>query len=194
MGQFLKDNSYNMVKLFINQVVMTMFGTMLAIATSKNHSLLLAASIFSVLFYLYLIYMQVWELGAKDKIRVDAGHQEAMPLKGLYLLIGANLPNLLLAVLMGIGVMIDAEWANSMAAVCNAIARLLNGMYLGVINAAEDLFAVTDFRNMWWWFFVIILPALFMGWLSYHFGAKDITIAGLLGIKKKPADKNNQSR
>ena len=53
---FLKENSYSMVKMFVNQIAMTVFGTMLALATAGNPTLLLCSSIFSILFYLFLVY------------------------------------------------------------------------------------------------------------------------------------------
>lgn len=54
--KFIKENSYNMFKMFLDQIAMTVFGTMLSFATLKNEGLLLASSIFSILFYLMLLY------------------------------------------------------------------------------------------------------------------------------------------
>ncbi len=137
MGNFFKDNSYNIIKLFLNQIGITVFGTMLALATSNNSSLLLASSIFSTAFLLVLDYNVCWEIGAKDKIRIDGGRFKPMPAKGAVLSVLANIPNLLLSVLMGIGVLIGTAAAETVSVVCNAIARLLNGMYLGIIKALE---------------------------------------------------------
>ena len=184
---FLKENSYSMVKMFINQIGMTVFGTMLALATAGNSSLLLLSSVFSTLFYLFLLYSVGWEIGAKDKIRIDGGRMQEFPAKGLLIALGANVPNFLLALLMGIGAIISnaagAEWAGSMSVICNAIARLIEGMYLGCIKVLEDVLYVNPtIFDVWWWFLIIPLPALFVGWLSYKLGSKNIRILGLFGI------------
>ena len=183
-----------MFKMFIDQIAMTMFGTMLALATRGKQGLFLASSIFSILFYLVLLYTVGWEIGARDKIRIDGGRMKPSPAKGFLIALGANCPNLILAVLIGVGVMINTEWSANMALVCNAIARLAEGMYLGVINVLErtiyppiEAGTVTsaDIRDVWWWFIVIVIPALFVGWLSYYLGSRDISISRLLGIKRK---------
>ena len=137
MGNFFKENSYNVIKLFLNQIGITVFGTMLALATSGNPSLLLFSSIFATLFLLVLDYNVCWEIGAKDKIRIDGGRLKPMNGKGALLSLLANVPNLILSLLMGIGIMIGTAASESMSVICNAAARLLNGMYLGIIKVME---------------------------------------------------------
>ncbi len=194
MLAFLKEYSYSMVRMFVTQIGMTVFGTMLALAAAKNDSLLLACSIFSILFYLFLLYSMGWEIGAKDKIRIDGGRLERSSLRGLYIALGANLPNLLLALLMGIGAIVSnatgAEWAGNMSVVCNAIARLIEGMYLGLIKILENLiYENPTILDVWWWFLIITIPALFTGWLSYVLGSRNIRILGLFGIRTAPNGK-----
>ena len=55
---FFKKYSYIIVKLFLNQFAISLFGIGLAFASSysKNNTLLLVSSIFSVIFYLFLEY------------------------------------------------------------------------------------------------------------------------------------------
>ncbi|MBQ2766178.1 MAG: hypothetical protein IJF48_04265 [Clostridia bacterium] len=192
MKAFLREQLYNMVKLFLNQIALTVFGTVLAIATSKNDSLLLASSIFSVLFFLALNYTTCWEIGAKDKIRVDSGRLESMQNKGLYISFGANLPNLIIALLIGLGVLIGTDASQSMSFVFNAIARLLNGMYLGIIKIVQDAASVTSITQVWWWFIVITLPSMLVGWLAYYLGSKNIRLLSFIGIKPKPDSANRK--
>jgi hypothetical protein len=194
MSNFFKENSYNMVKLFLNQIALTVFGTMLALSTVKNPTLLLVTSIFSVLFYLYLVYSCGWEIGAKDKIRIDGGRIAPAPAKGFLIALIANVPNLLLAILMGIGAIIStstgAKWAGDMSVVCNAIARLIEGMYLGIIKILEDrVFADAHIIDVWWWFIVITFPAIITGGISYLLGSKNFRILSLFGITYKPSGK-----
>ena len=137
MIAFLKEHSYNMVKLFLNQIGMTVFGTMLALALSRHADLLVISGIFSVIFFLVLDYMALWEIGAKDKIRIDGGRLKPMSYKGALLSFGANLPNLILTLLMAFCAFIGTSVSEGISITCNAILRLLNGMYLGIIKFFE---------------------------------------------------------
>ncbi len=137
MKAFLKEHSYNMVKLFLNQIGMTVFGTMLALALSRHESLLIASGVFSVIFFLALNYSVLWEIGAKDKIRIDGGRLKPMPYKGAILSAGANLPNIILTLLMGLGISVGTAASEAMSIFCNAALRLLNGMYLSLIKLFE---------------------------------------------------------
>ncbi len=180
MKTFLKEQSYNMVKLFLNQIALTVFGTVLTLSTSKNNSLLLAASIFSIIFFLALNYTSCWDIGAKDKIRVDSGRAKAMPSKGFLIVLGANIPNLILAILNLLGIIINTEGSQGMSVFCNMLLRLLNGMYLGAVSLLEKAVAANGISIGSWIFFVTIIPTLFVGWLAYYLGSKNIRIFGFL--------------
>ncbi len=190
MKAFLKDQSYNIVKLFLNQIALTVFGTVLALSTSQNASLLLASSLFSILFFLALNYTFCWEIGAKDKIRVDSGRIKSMPSKGFFIALGANIPNLILALLNLLGIVINTEGSQSMSVVCNAILRLINGMYLGTVSLLEKTVASHGISIGSWIFFAVIIPSLFVGWLAYYLGSKNVRILGFL--KTKPTDANKK--
>ena len=189
-----------MVKVFLTQIVMSFFGTMLAIATLSNPSLLLWSSIFSVVFYLVIIYFSIWEIGAKDKIRVDGGRLRPFPAKGAVIALGGNAPNLLLALLMGVGVLINTKGAQVMSLVCNAIARLLNGAYLGILKTLQNMLEnalppeAGIMQYIWWWFIVMTFPSLIVGWFAYFMGSHDYKISAFLGLSKRPpADAQSHS-
>ena len=80
--KFFKENSYDIVKLLINQIGIAIFSMTLyfsiALIEDANlkSTLNLLVSIFSTLFYYALIYTAAWEFGAKDKIRIDGGKME----------------------------------------------------------------------------------------------------------------------
>lgn len=175
---FLKDNSYSSVKIFLTQIVMSFFGTMLAIATLSNPTLLLWSSIFSVVFGLAIIYTIGWDIGARDKLKIDGGRMRPMPSKGFYIALLANIPNLLLAVLMGLGVLINTSGSQVMSLVCNAIARLINGSYLGILTTLTNMLTVETgiMSYIWWWFIVMTLPSILVVGVSYLMGAKNIRI------------------
>ena len=189
-----------MVKVFLTQIVMSFFGTMLAIATLSNPSLLLWSSIFSVVFYLVIIYFSIWEIGAKDKIRIDGGRLRPFPAKGAVIALGGNAPNLLLALLMGVGALINTKGAQVMSLVCNAIARLLNGAYLGILKTLQNMLEnalppeAGIMQYIWWWFIVMTFPSLIVGWFAYFMGSHDYKISAFLGLSKRPpADAQSHS-
>ena len=174
---FLKENSYSSVKIFLTQIVMSFFGTMLAIATLANESLLLWSSIFSVVFQMAIIYSICWDIGAHDKIKIDGHRMRPAPSKGFLIALIANIPNLLLAVLMGLGVLIDTAGAQVMSLVCNAIARLINGSFLGIIKTLETPLGDSGImKYIWWWFIVMTIPSIVVSGISYLMGSNNIRI------------------
>ena len=82
MMRFLKENMSTITKMIVNQLGMMIFGLVLSMATSQNDTLFLLASVFSVCFYMFLVYTVGWELGAKDKVRLDGGRIAYAPFKG----------------------------------------------------------------------------------------------------------------
>lgn len=183
MISFLKENSYYIVKMFVNQLGLTMFGTLLASATLRHPNWLLGTSIFSIVFYLFILYTVGWEIGAKDRIRVDGGRMKFSPAKGFLIALCANSINLLLALLMGLGILLGNEFGANMTLICNAVARLIEGMYLGLIVTLENsLFSNVVIEQIWWWFIVITLPAIIVGGVSYLMGMAEIKI---LPVSKK---------
>ena len=77
----IKGNSYDVVRLIINQLGISIFALVLYIAMasvgennpSLHTGLKIASSVFSVFFYWMLIYAVMWEIGAKDRIKIDTG-------------------------------------------------------------------------------------------------------------------------
>ena len=73
--RFIKEHFDNIVKLFINQIGISIFAMFLYTAasavefadSSKALAIKMAISVFSILFYFFLIYNVTWEIGAKDK-------------------------------------------------------------------------------------------------------------------------------
>ena len=188
MLNFLKENSYTIFKMIVNQIGMTIFGLVLFMATSQNDTLLLISSIFSVAFYLVLLYTMTWDIGNSEKIRIDGKRLRYVPLKGLYMSLAANFFNFIFAVLAVIGRIgatslneiggpTSPEWAVDVYGIGTILAKFLEAMYDGIIS----LF----FLNAPWFLFVIILPALITCTIAYIMGVKGYHITGLVGGKSK---------
>lgn len=191
--KFLREHSYDVVKLILNQIGVTVFGTVMWTATAKNPTLLLLSGLLSIGLYLFLQYTLCWEVGAKDKIKIDGGRLAPMPAKGALLSLLANIPNLLLALLVGLGILINTEWGANMAVVCNAILRLLSGMYLGVISLISGaLFESPKIEYEWWWFIVAVLPSIGASAVGYLLGSKNKRISAIFGISAPASGKNHK--
>lgn len=177
MLNFFKENSYTIFKMFVNQIGMTIFGITLSMATMQNNTLLLLSSVFSMLFYLVLLYTMTWDIGYEEKLRIEGGRLRYLPLKGLYMSLFANIPNFILGILMLIGFLAGGTveggptWAINMIGTCKAITVFLEGMYNGIVTVVFD--------NAPWATLLIILPALLTCTLAY--------IAGVKGFRFFPA-------
>ncbi len=196
--RFLKDNSEIIVKLYINQIGIAIFSLFLYTAIGafgqENDEMSfvfkLLVSAFSVLFYFVLIYTAVWEIGAKDKIRIDGGRLERKPLKGLFVGLFANVINFVITgvalLLSGLYLLGCGEVFKTVFAVLNLIFRLFMGMYLGLAQGISYMFTVADDVK----FFIetaafLVLPLLSV--LVVHFAYQ-------MGLNEKrifPARKQN---
>jgi hypothetical protein len=190
MGIF-KEHSYDIVKLYINQIGITIFSMFLytAVGTIEDSSLFntlrILVSVFSILFYFVLVYHIVWELGAKDKIRIDSGRYSPKPLKGGILALYANIPNLVLALLAVIFVSLylifGFEWCESAFAIVFLIVRFHAAMYMGVVQGVTpaapgggaDMAVYTDALLESVWFIVLPLVAVLFTQFTYWLGSKE---------------------
>lgn len=141
-----KKQGYQVVRLGLYQFGMTLFGLVVSMATRDPENirspLFLCSGAFSALFYLYLIYSLVYELGQKDGIKIEAGKKEYKPLTGLWLALAANALNILLGILSFVGKIIfdanGAMWAGQLYGVANAIAKFIQGMYVALLTLIMD--------------------------------------------------------
>ena len=183
MGIF-KEHSYDIVKLYINQIGITIFSMFLytAVGTIEDSGLFstlrIVVSIFSILFYFVLVYHIVWELGAKDKIRIDAGRMEENKIKGLKIGLFANSPNF---VFVGLALFLFIIYMASGAEVLYTIFGILNGlfrifvsMYLGMIQGlTNSLGGNLDLTVETILYIAFSAVAALITYLSYLMGLKD---------------------
>ena len=142
--KIFKENSYDIVRLYINQLGIMIFSMLLytAVGSFENDALSsalsIAVSVFSICFYLVLIYYVVWEIGAKDKIRIDGGRAEPCKYKGLIMGLFANIPNFVLGIFtvlfLAIYLISGNEVVFSVFFIFNLIIRIHASMYMGLIT------------------------------------------------------------
>lgn len=189
MVSFIKENSYNIFKMFVNQVGMTIFAIVLTFATNKNDTLFLIVSAFSICFYMVLLYFMTWDIGYEEKLRIESNRLRYNRFKGLYMSLLANVPNLLLAILITVGYYgattfneagfpAGPEWSVNLYGIGKLLAGLIEAMYTGIINV---LFGASPLA-----YFIIVIPAMIT-----------CTVAYIMGVKGKrvfPAPKNEHSK
>lgn len=187
MREFFSENGKIIVKLMLNQFGAAVMGLMITMAAASSDTLMLFASIFASLFYVALLYSVIWEKGGQDRIKVDGGRAAYQPFKGLLMALIANIPNLVLAILIAAGKFFGStdgpfgyEWAGNIYAVANVIERMWNGMYLGLIQTYLPFNPIAHF--------VDILPALFVCGFGYYIGLRNIRILGIFELKKPKKD------
>ncbi|MCQ2385104.1 MAG: hypothetical protein MJ078_00275 [Clostridia bacterium] len=147
--KFFKENTGVVIKLFVNQIGMTIFGLVLTMATVKIGMMTLYVSLFSILFYLFLIYTAMWEQGAKDAIKVEAGRLKKDSMFGFKAGFWAAVPNffgaflLLIFYLFGY-LLTEGAWAQEAFGVMNIILPLFQAMYVGLFSAVREVISVRE--------------------------------------------------
>lgn len=176
MSEFMKKYSYSSVKLFVSQMALSLFGLVLAIACAKiGKTMQVVTSVGAVVFYLFLIYTSIWEIGSKDKFGIEYGKFKSNPLIGLYIGLLANSLNLLLAFLITFGLSFgDGGALSTIGALCGSIAVFIEGMYSGILSIHVG---GAPLNSYWYPYFLITIPAIATSALAYYMGIKGIHIA-----------------
>ena len=193
MLKFLKEHSYDSVKMFVTQCAISIFGLVLTLACvlAKNETLKIFCSVFSILFYLFLLYTSTWELGSKDHIAVEYGRKPYQPTLGLKISVLANSLNLLLAVLITIGAIgADGSSLAVMGDNCRSIAVLLQGMYTGLLSLPGR--SVEYLNQLWFMYWLIPMPAIIFSALGYYFGVKNIKFTKFFDAKPPKKDEEDE--
>ena len=183
--RFFKANSYDIVRLYINQIGIAIFSLVVYTATGlvdfKDPSTALMVkglvSLGSQLFYVSLIYNVCGECGAKDKIRIDGGRASALGAKGALMSLFANLPNIVLSLITLAFLGVYAFFARGAAfAVANLFMRFHESLYLGLIQwltASIKSESHLDFLVETILYFLVPFISILVCHLGYKLGLKD---------------------
>ena len=168
---FFHNNGYIIVKLIVTHLCMAIFGIMVYMPFSTENPtgkfFCLALGVCAVIFYAYLIHIQMWDVGAKDSIDTAAGQRRKTPLKGFALGLIAAIPDILLCVSYVI-LWYYREYSMGLSRASitvGFITALWEGMFMGIKNGAFDSGFV--------YYFLIVpfVPAVFAE-LSYLVGLR----------------------
>ena len=199
--KFFKENSYDIVKIYITQIGISIFALMMYLAVGMINAdstvatgISLTISIFATVFFFALLYCSAWEWGGKDKIRYDSGKIDLKITKALRMALIGNVPNF---VLMTLGIIsfsfcLGGTTAvfDAIGSICTLIYRLTAAMYQGIVQASFS-FLKDGGKNFL--FFVVegiafitlsIISAL-VTHLGYVMGVKEKRLFGFIKSNKK---------
>jgi len=208
MGDFFEVNSKSVMKLYINQVAMAVFGLMVigAAAGSESNTLVFFASLISVGLYMFIIYSMMWEAGAKVAAKTlraeDSGVRKIytpfmIVLFGSVFNIFCYVNYMILQIYVSVNNITDtAAKSMSIGYLIERIMRMLNSAYMGfemlifpnpnieLHEKGEELIN-TIMYTPWYYFFLTLLPIFAVGITAYYLGGSEISILRKLGIKTK---------
>lgn len=176
MLTFLKKHSSIISRLMITQLGMAIFGLTVTLAatafnTSNNREdplMILVASGFSILFYLFLLAFAANEAGIRDQIRIEAGRMEKDAYLGLKWGLAANVINFLFAAVIIVTyyltLSLDSGATKTIYATCYTIAKLIQGPYIGVMSVFSPDNPVI--------FAFVPIPGILASGLGYFLGLK----------------------
>lgn len=193
--KFLKENLYNVVRLMINQFGMMIFGLVLSFATANlqgelSGKMFLIVSLFSAIFYLVLIYYMIWELGARDIIRVEAGRQKYDPFYGTKIALIANIPNFFVAFLGLIGyitgyVLSDGGVGVGLFGAAHMLSGFIQAPYLGIVKQLLASLGLSEsYLARAVVYFFTTIPSIVVASFAYVLGCKNFRFFPAKNTKK----------
>ena len=185
MKDFWNENKGIIGKLILQQFGAAFFGCslILASAAAPNNSvrlkLELVFSVLATILYLFLLYTFMWEKGGQDRIKIDGGRAERKPLKGLWIGLCANIPNILIAAAAIVSQPWRSthEWAGNTNLIARVAAMIWESMYNGFVSNFAPVNPLI--------FALMIIPALFVCEAAYLIGLSNRKLFGSVGKKKK---------
>ena len=172
MKNFWSENGYNIIKLFLNQIALSMLGFVMAMATQNAHiAMRIIVGIACVVFYLWILYVMLYEMGQKDGIKIQSGRLHYSKYKGFWISFCANVPNIIVGILTFIGGLFFEligvtviSWAAKLYAVSNAIGKVIEAVYLPIISAV--------LRDEYWPLLVTPILPIVVCTIAYRLGVK----------------------
>lgn len=175
MKQFFSDHSYNMVKMFLNQFAIAVFGFVLVLAAGKAQNVALRniTSVCAILFYLFLLYTMTWDIGFHDRISVEHGKKTKNGFRGALISLCANVPNLVFAVFVMLASLFNSPTLSNIGGWCSTLALFLEGMYTGLlVNPVGG----APLNSYWFVYFLLPLPAILTCGIAYNMGIRDVKL------------------
>lgn len=194
MKGFFGKYSYTIVKLFVNQFAIALFGLGMAFASGygDNNKLKIATGIGAIVFYLFLLYAHMWEVGAKDGINAEARGLSRGLWRGFVIGLCANAINFLLALLILPGAFAPmGSTLKGVSSVFSVIALLLEGMYIAILSLPLGGIPLNSYA---WVYFAIPMPAILISGAAYIIGSYNLHATNILIPKNKDVKGNGRPK
>lgn len=146
---FIKQNLHRILRVLVNQVGVMIFALIItltagAMAEEQQAAMTLVASIFSIVFYLFLVFYCMREEGSRDSVRIEGGRLAYDPIYGLKVGAIAILPNYIFVLLMLIGLLIGIETGGAgVWSIGYFVTSLIQSMYNGLLKSIFSAAAFT---------------------------------------------------
>lgn len=183
-----------MVKMFLNQFATAIFGfsLMMACMQGGHYTLRNVTSVGAIIFYLFLLYVNSWEIGYRDKISFDLGKAKRGAWTGALISLCANAVNFIFAIFILLGTLIQNEFFGNVGAVCKFLAVFLEGMYTGILAHPVGGVPLNTYALVW---FLIPLPAILVSSIAYYLGLHDVKGTSIFNKHQYPAsDRETRGR
>jgi hypothetical protein len=189
LRDFWSLHSYHLVAFWRNQIVMSILGISVGLATIalKNDAIAIVGCLFSVGLLCYLQYDNAFQLGLKDRYRpIDVKR----PKRSLGLKI-ALLGSIPLAFITLLGLLFQLLSLDSPTVTTQLIYYAIHGSYIqthALIKSA-DMFQTASLLNgvlNWGLCLAYTIPVVFFSTIGYLLGAADKPLRTFFGIKYKP--------
>ena len=194
MKGFLKNHSYDMVTMLLNQLAISMFGFALVLAAMKidNDTLRNVTSIFSILFYLVLLYIKAWDIGFRDKVSVEQGKKTGNSFRGALISLCANSINFLFAIFVMLRALLPSVSVfETLGGIGQALCMFTHGMYAGLlVNPVGG----APLNSYWFVYFLTPIPAILICGLAYYFGLHDVKYTGFFHKNAYPESDREPKR
>ncbi len=189
MFEIVKSKSSMILKLFVYQIAMSLFGAfVLTPFTSLNDSyrgyVYIASAVFSTLFYFSLVCYAVIEDGQKDCVSHNAGRIEGKPYTGFVYSLVSYFPTIVIVITHSvISILTETDSFSALKAILGTLLTklFLMGTYWGFdagivvrgeagqIVSGEKLLYLSD-NNLFFVFFLVLLPLV--SGVSYYLAFK----------------------
>ena len=187
--KFLKENMHRIMRVLVNQVGIMIFAIIMTFTAGvmnekQRPAMMLVASIFSVAFYLFLVFYTMREEGGRDSVKIEGGRLAYRPAYGFKIGLCATAPNYICVLLMVLGVILGLEVDASGALMDTAgrgvwtvgysIITMIQSMFTGVLKAiVSDLspYAAVIAATVAYIFTPLLAPIA--SGLGYMYGCKN---------------------
>lgn len=185
---FLKRNMHCIMRVLVNQIGIFIFAVIMNMTVSvmdekQQPAMMLVASLFSICFYLFLVFYAMREEGGADGIKIDAGRMTYDRLYGLKVGLCATAPNYVVIFLMLLGLLLGIEYNDAGAISGGAgvgvwtagyfITAMIQSMYSGVLKVIFGILSLSE--SLWAALIAYAVTPLFApiaSWLGYNYGRK----------------------